>query len=115
MDDMIKASGINVAPVEVEEVLDANPRVKRSYVVGIPDQVRGQIVGAFFELEDGQAMRQEDVHEVCRASLSSYKVPRVVEFLRPEDVPFTPTGTVRKRDLRDRYVARTDAGAASRR
>lgn len=112
-DDMIKASGINVAPVEVEEVLNADPRVKRSYVVGIPDVVRGQIVGAFLELEDGQAMRPEDVHGICRASLASYKVPRVVEFLRPEEVPFTATGKVRKRDLRDRYVARSDAGAAS--
>ncbi|HYZ00755.1 MAG TPA: long-chain fatty acid--CoA ligase, partial [Candidatus Binatia bacterium] len=109
MDDMIKASGINVAPVEVEEVLNADPRVKRSYVVGIPDAVRGQIVGAFLELEDGQAMRPEDVHDVCRASLASYKVPRVVEFLRPDEVPFTPTGKVRKRDLRDRYVARSEA------
>jgi fatty-acyl-CoA synthase len=107
MDDMIKASGMNVAPVEVELVLNADPRVKRAYVVGIPDKQRGQVVGAFLELEGGQQMRDSDVRDVCAAELASYKVPRVVEFLRHEDVPFTPTGKVRKRDLRDRYVAKT--------
>lgn len=105
MDDMIKASGMNVAPVEVESVLNADSRVKRAYVVGIPDPKRGQVVGAFIELQDDATMRPDDVRGVCANALSSYKVPRVVQFLEHDQVPFTPTGKVRKRDLRDRYVA----------
>ncbi|WP_214404007.1 AMP-binding protein [Pseudonocardia lacus] len=111
LDDMIKTSGINVAPAEVEEVLDREPRIRRSYVVGLPDESRGAIVAAFIEFEDGQEMTLEEVREHCAGSLSSYKLPRLIEAISYDQVPFTPTGKVRKKSFRENFLARTAAGS----
>lgn len=114
LDDMIKTSGINVAPAEVEEILDRVPGVKRSYVVGLPDEARGQIVAAFVEFEDGGALSLEELRAHCSASLASYKLPRLVEPITADQVPFTPTGKVRKKSFRERYLERAAAHRSER-
>lgn len=111
LDDMIKTSGINVAPAEVEEVLNQEPRIKRSYVLGIPDDDRGKVVAAFIEFEEGASMTEEQVRDHCATALSSYKIPRIVRPISADEVPFTAAGKVHKRTMRDRYL---ESVAASR-
>jgi len=97
--EMIKTSGANVAPREVETVIDSFPEVQVSYVVGLPDPVKGQLVAAAIVLNHGASLDSETTRERLRSDLSSYKVPRHVFFFEKNALPFTDSGKIEKRKL----------------
>lgn len=78
---LIITSGFNVYPREVETVLEMYPGVKSSRVIGKPDLMRGEIVKALVILNDGQTIDEKALLKHCRTYLSSYKVPRRIEFV----------------------------------
>src|SRR5215218_7237326 len=92
--EMIKTNGANVAPPEVEAVLQAMPGVRFAYVFGVPDAVRGEVVAAVVVPYEGAELSIAHLRELARHELSSYKVPRVVEVLAADDVPVLATGKV---------------------
>ncbi len=100
--DMIKASGFNVYPREVEEVLFHHPAVVEAAVVGVPHKYRVETVAAVIVLKPGfeasEAIR-EDIIAYCKKELAPYKVPKIVEFR--ESLPKTFIGKVLKRELRE--------------
>ena len=96
---MIKTSGFQVWPREVEEVLAAHPAVAEVGVAGVSDPVKGEVVHAWIVLRSGQAATEQDLRAFCREKLAPYKVPARVEF-RPE-LPKTMVGKVLRRALRD--------------
>jgi acyl-CoA synthetase (AMP-forming)/AMP-acid ligase II len=98
---MIKTSGANVAPVEVEEVLDSHPDVKRAAVVGVPDPVAGELVIGCVVLCQGATVDENALREHARAGLSSYKVPRRILFFDEEEVEFTASEKVNLNALRE--------------
>lgn len=98
--EMINTSGYSVFPKEVEDVIGKLERVKEVAVLGLPDEVRGEIVAAFVAPASPDLTR-EDVLSFCKDNLASYKVPRRVEML-PE-LPKTSTGKVEKKALHERY------------
>ncbi|MDZ7782115.1 MAG: AMP-binding protein [Halioglobus sp.] len=103
--DMIKTGGANVAPREVEIVLDEQPEVHSSHVVGLPHADRGQEVAAAVVLRDGQAVTGDELRARLKEELSAYKVPTRYFFCRKEDIPFTDSGKVDKRRLLDFLTA----------
>jgi long-chain acyl-CoA synthetase len=78
---MIITSGFNVYPREVETVLNMHPAVSKSYVSGKEDLMRGEIVKASVVLKKGQSADEKEIIRYCKIYLSSYKVPREVEFV----------------------------------
>ena len=90
--EQIKTSGNNVAPPEVEAVFQAFPEVAAAHVLGIPDEVRGELVTAALVPAAGQVIDVDDVCDRARKELSNYKVPRKVLVLQPADVPRLATG-----------------------
>jgi fatty-acyl-CoA synthase len=107
--EIIKTGGVNVAPIEVEEVLVQHPSVKQAYVVGIPDPIKDEIVAAAVELENGAEMDASALIAHCRAQLASYKVPSHIAFRTTEQFPRTPTGKIHKPGLKvelDREINR---------
>jgi 2-aminobenzoate-CoA ligase len=102
-DDLIIASGYNVAPPEVEQVMIEHPAVHECAVVGAQDELRGALVKAFVVLVPDRAGSPELVEELqafVKARLAPYKYPRAVEFI--EALPRTSTGKVQRNVLRDR-------------
>jgi fatty-acyl-CoA synthase len=99
--EMIKTGGINVAPLEVEEVLLQHPAVKQAYVLGVPDRAKDEIVAAAVELHAGATATAESLVSFCRDRLASYKVPARVVFRTAEQFPRTPTGKIHKPGLRE--------------
>src|SRR5690606_9874868 len=95
--DMIIASGFNIYPREVEEVLFEHPAIKEAAVVGVPDPYRGETVKAFIVLKDGASVTEKELDEFCRKHLAAYKVPRLYEFR--EELPKTMVGKVLRRKL----------------
>lgn len=101
-DDMIVSSGYNIAGPEVEEVLLGHPAVAECGVVGVPDEIRGQIVKAFVVLADGLEAGPErvaELQELVKAKIAPYKYPRAIEFL--PSLPRTNTGKLQRFKLRD--------------
>ena len=99
--EMIKTGGINVAPLEVEEVLLQHPDVKQAYVVGVPDRLKDEIVAAAIELHAGAPTDPAALVAFCRERLASYKVPGRLVFRKAEEFPRTPTGKIHKPGLRE--------------
>jgi long-chain acyl-CoA synthetase len=100
MKDVINTAGFKVWPREVEEALYGHPAIELVAVVGVPDDYRGEVVKACIVLRDAHRGRvsADEVVDFCRARLTGYKVPRVVEFR--DTLPITSTGKTLRRLLR---------------
>ena len=95
--DMILVSGFNVYPNEVESVVAAHPGVLECAVVAVPDEKSGEAVKVVIVRKDPN-LTKEGVIEHCRTLLTSYKLPRHVEFR--DVLPKTPIGKILRRELR---------------
>jgi long-chain acyl-CoA synthetase len=102
--DVIKPSGFQVWPREVEEVLVAHPAVDEAGVAGIPDAVAGEAVKAWVVRRDEQEVSASDLRDYCRRRLTAYKVPKHVEFV--DSLPKSAVGKVLRRELVDAERAR---------
>jgi fatty-acyl-CoA synthase len=105
--EMIKTGGINVAPLEVEQVLLQHPDIVQAYVVGVPDQSKGEIVAAVVELRTGAAVDTASIVAFCRERLASYKVPARLAFRTAAELPRTPTGKIHKPTLSHELAVNT--------
>ncbi|WP_390347135.1 long-chain-fatty-acid--CoA ligase [Variovorax boronicumulans] len=96
--DMILVSGFNVYPNEIEDVVAMLPGVLECAAVGVPDDKTGEAVKLVIVKKD-ESLTEALVREYCRANLTGYKQPRVIEFRT--DMPKTPVGKILRRELRD--------------
>jgi long-chain acyl-CoA synthetase len=95
--DMIKTSGFQVWPREIEEVISAHPAVQEVAVAGVPHPVKGEAARAWVVLKAEQQATEEELRAWCRERLAPYKVPGQVEFRK--DLPKTMVGKVLRRVL----------------
>jgi long-chain acyl-CoA synthetase len=95
--DLVKISGFQVWPREIEEVLSAHPAVMEVGVAGIPDQVKGEVAKAWVVLKHGQQASVDELRGYCRERLAPYKVPAQIEFR--SELPKTMVGKVLRRAL----------------
>jgi long-chain acyl-CoA synthetase len=97
--DMIKTSGYQVWPREIEEVIAAHPAVQEVGVAGLPDKMRGEKAKAWIVLKEGMTATEAEMKGWCRERLASYKVPAKYEFV--SDLPKSQVGKVLRRALRE--------------
>lgn len=102
--EMILASGFNVYPIEVENVLYNHPAVLEAAVFGAPDEYRGETVRAVVVLKEGQQLTEQELIEFCRSQLSAYKVPAEISFA--DELPKTAVGKILKRAIKEHYTTR---------
>jgi long-chain acyl-CoA synthetase len=95
--DLIKTSGFQVWPREIEEVISALPAVLEVGVAGVPDAVKGEVAKAWVVLKPGHTATEDDVRSYCRERLAPYKVPARVEF--KSELPKTMVGKILRRML----------------
>ncbi len=95
--EMIIVSGYNVYPREVEEALATHPAVLDGAAIGIPDQLRGEVVKAFVVLKAGSAATADEIVAHCRTQLAPFKVPKEIEFR--DSLPKTLIGKTLRRQL----------------
>ncbi|MFH1231769.1 MAG: AMP-binding protein [Planctomycetota bacterium] len=107
-DNMIISGGEHIYPSEVEEVLMRHPKVFEAAVIGIPDDKWGEKVTAVIilkentSLPDGRQARlfEDEIIDFCRDKISSYKKPKLVKFILPNEMPRTASGKIRHHELR---------------
>jgi acyl-CoA synthetase (AMP-forming)/AMP-acid ligase II len=97
--DMIKTKGANVAPAEVEAVLNRRPEVRISFVVGLPHEVYGEQVVAGVLPEHGCTIDIGALLVDCRTVLSSYKVPSAIHVLADAELPVLPSNKPDRRAI----------------
>jgi long-chain acyl-CoA synthetase len=96
--DMLKTSGFQVWPREIEEVISAHPAVLEVGVAGIPDAIKGEVAKAWIVLKrDATAPTSDEIRAYCRERLAPYKVPAHVEFRK--ELPKTMVGKILRRVL----------------
>lgn len=96
--DLIKTSGFQVWPREIEEVISAHPAVHEVGVIGLPDKMKGETVKAFVVLRPGAKLDAAELKAWCKERLAPYKVPTQFDFVN--DLPKSQIGKVLRRVLR---------------
>lgn len=105
--DLIIASGYNVYPREVEEVLYKLEGVEEAIVVGVPDGYRGETVKAFVKLSGGSPVTVEEIIQFAKDNLAPFKVPKEIEILA--ELPKSSVGKLLRRVLRDEEISKIKA------
>jgi len=95
--EMIKTAGANVSPAELEVCLRACPLVRRARVIGLPDERLGEVVTLCVEAADGVEADEQAIKAFLAERVARYKVPRVVIFFDPDEMP-TTAGDAKVRD-----------------
>ena len=108
--DLIKTSGYQVWPREIEEVLAAHPCVQEVGVAGVPDDVRGEVVKAWVVKRAGTNPTTDELRAYCKQKLAPYKSPAHVEFR--DSLPKTMAGKVLRRALVAEHKASTDSATS---
>jgi long-chain acyl-CoA synthetase len=96
--EMMIVGGENVFPIEIESVLCSHPAVAEAAVVGMPDEVRGEVPLAFVIPSASAQIAESELRSFCREKLAGFKVPREIRI--EQDLPRGPTGKILKRALR---------------
>lgn len=99
--DVIITGGENLYPVQIEDFLRANDKIKDVAVIGLPDARLGEIAAAIVEPKDGVSITEDELNAFCKG-LPRYKRPRRILF---DKIPRNPTGKIEKPVLRERYRA----------
>lgn len=98
--DMLVSGGENIYPREVEEIIFTHPAVADVAVVGAPDELWGESVQAFVALKPGMSATAEEIIDLCKENLASYKKPRKVCFVA--EIPRNASGKTLKYQLREK-------------
>lgn len=97
--DMLIIGGENVFPREIESALESHPSVIQAAVIGVADDMRGEVPVAFVLPEREASVDEHSLRNHAKTALAGYKVPRQV--IIKEDLPLGPTGKILKRKLRE--------------
>jgi fatty-acyl-CoA synthase len=100
MKDMFRVGGENVAPADVENVLNGHPEVKQSQVVGVPDKRLLQVPAAYVIKVEGSRLTEEELMAWTRERCAGFKVPRYVKFIDTfENIGMTASAKVQRNKL----------------
>ncbi|KAI8422885.1 hypothetical protein MSG28_006622 [Choristoneura fumiferana] len=97
--DIIVRGGENIAPKEIEDLLNTHPDIVESQVVGVSDERLGEELCAVVRLREGASLTPQDVQRHCTGRLAKFKIPRILKFA--EEFPKTVSGKIQKYKLRD--------------
>lgn len=100
--ELIIRGGVNVSPLEIDEVIMAIPGVKAGIAVGFENNMYGEEVGAYVELEDGSSITEEDIVKACSKELAFHKCPKVIVF--GNEIPVTSTGKYQRNKLKPLFA-----------
>lgn len=106
-DDVINSAGYRIGPGEIEECIETHPAVFAAVAIGVPDDLRGQVVKAYVVLADGYRPSvdlENEIRSLVRHRLAAYEYPREIQFL--DELPTTATGKVRRVALRQQDTER---------
>ena len=112
--DVVKTGGLNVSPLEVEQILLGHPAVEQAHVVGVPDPRKEETLAAVVVLKEGASASADELRAFCREALAAFKVPQHFRFVPRESLPLTASGKVQKHRLRETLATELQAVPTAR-
>jgi len=106
--DMLICGGFNVYPAEIEEYLFTHPKVQNVSVIGMPDNVMGEVAVAYIIPREGVSIDPQEIVDFCVGEIANFKVPRYVQIV--DEFPMTQSGKIKKFQLRELGDAAMEAG-----
>ncbi|MGH2574918.1 MAG: AMP-binding enzyme, partial [Ignavibacteria bacterium] len=100
--ELIIRGGINIAPLEIDEVLMSIPQVKSGIAVGFDNDWYGEEVGAYVQLKENCYINEGKIIEYCNYKLPFYKTPKVIIF--GSEIPVTSTGKYQRNKLKHLFA-----------
>jgi len=97
--DMLICGGFNVYPAEIEEYLFTHPKVQNVSVIGMPDNVMGEVAVAYIIPREEMTIDPQEIVDFCVGEIANFKVPRYVQIVG--DLPMTQSGKIQKFRLRE--------------
>lgn len=97
--DMLICGGFNVYPAEIEEYLFTHPKVQNVSVIGMADQVMGEVAVAYIIPREGRNIDPQEIVDFCVGEIANFKVPRYVQIV--DEFPMTQSGKIQKFRLRE--------------
>jgi fatty-acyl-CoA synthase len=99
--DVFRVGGENVAPAEVEDVLNRHPQIKQAQVIGVPDPRLVEVPAAYIILREGETASPDDIIAWSRERMANFRVPRYVRIVETfENIGMTGSAKVQKNKLR---------------
>ena len=111
LSDVILRGGYSIHPAEIEAQLRSHPAVEEAVVLGVPNDVLGELIAACVVTVEGALITEGELRAFCRESLAENKVPDAIHFL--DELPDAPTGGARRVSLA--RAIRAEAGSEARR
>lgn len=105
--DLVISGGVNIYPIEIDEVIQKHPKVLEVAVIGIPNEVWGESLKAVVVLKKGVEASEKEIIDYCKEKLPKYKVPQSCEFMT--ELPKSPVGKILKKVLREKYWKNQEA------
>ncbi|KAK5577750.1 hypothetical protein RB653_002698 [Dictyostelium firmibasis] len=102
-DDVINSSGYRIGPNEIEYCLQKHPLILNTGVIGIPDEIRGEVIKAYIVLNQSVTPSEEikrEIQSYVKTQLSAHQYPREIEFIKNNEMPITTTGKIIRNSLR---------------
>ncbi len=103
--ELIIKGGMNIAPKQIDEILESHPAVLEAAAVGVPDRYVGEDVVAFAVLRDGMKCDEGELLSFCESRLGHFKTPSRIHFVR--DLPKGPSGKVQRLKLQEEAAERS--------
>ncbi|MDP3878757.1 MAG: AMP-binding protein [Dehalococcoidales bacterium] len=100
--DLIIIKGQNVCPGDIESTLLSHPKVADAAAIGLPDRLRGEVVGVVISLKEGAVATEGEIKQFCIERMVNYKVPKQVIFI--DSLPRTGSGSIDKESIRRRLA-----------
>jgi acetyl-CoA synthetase len=102
-DDIIKTSGERVSPLEIESILLKHPAVKESAVIGVPDELKGEVIKAVIVLKNSKEANEklkEEIAQFVKKNYAGHAYPKIIEFF--SELPKTNSGKIIRMKLREK-------------
>ncbi len=109
--ELIIKGGVNIAPKQIDEVIESHPGVLEAAAVGVPDRYVGEDLIAFVVRRAGNGVEEKELLTFCESRLGHFKTPTRIHFVK--DLPKGPSGKVQRLKLQERAAQRTVAEAGS--
>ncbi|MFT5440271.1 MAG: acyl-coenzyme A synthetase/AMP-(fatty) acid ligase, partial [Alphaproteobacteria bacterium] len=97
--DLIIRGGVNISPVEVDNLMMGHPKVYEAAAVGVPDSIYGEEIVAYVVVRDGVTLTKDEIRAHCAATLAEYRMPKEFHFI--DALPKNDRGKIRRTDLRE--------------
>ena len=109
--ELIIKGGVNIAPRQIDDVLESHPAVLEAAAIGVPDRYVGEDLMAFVVLRAGRTLEENELLSFCEARLGHFKTPTRIHFVH--DLPKGPSGKVQRLKLRDDLASLLSSSAES--